>query len=499
MHTARLAATLTTAPSPWGDDLRRLPPEVGLLEVRADLIGNVPVDAEWLRSHFHGQILFTLRSTAEGGASDVAPEERHRRLRCAARHYDLVDLEAERDLVPDLLDEIRPDRRLISWAGAATDAGSLQCRAQQITSVPAHLYKVVPAAAVTGDGLPPLEVLGAMHRDDLIAFAGGEAGFWSRLLSAYLGAPFVFGTVGGTVRSLREPPITQLIHDYGLPGSRRPDRLFGIVGNPVTHSLSAGLHNAAYRTLGVPAFFVPFEESHFADFWRDVVERDPLGQLGLSIKGLTVVSPHKEIAWTAGARASAMVRRAGSTNIVVRNGRGWRADTTDPEGVVIALGERGIPIGRQKTAVIGCGGAGRAVAAALALLGADVTLVNRSLDRGLRAQQQLGLPFIPLARFSPRGYSTVVNATPLGRDGESLPFDIAEMGQGGSIVDLTYGLEETPLVRRARALGLTSVDGLEVCLIQVRQQFRMMTGRDMPRPASAEREDVRADVCSASR
>jgi 3-dehydroquinate dehydratase / shikimate dehydrogenase len=496
MHTARLAGTLSTAPSPWGDDLRKLPRQVELLEVRADRMGEV--DPDWLRSHFRGQLLFTLRSTAEGGACDAAQEERHRRLRRAALRYDLVDLEAERDLVPELLAQIPSNQRLISWAGPATDTDSLRRRAQDITTVGARLYKVVPEAVVNSDGIPPLDVLRVINRRDLIAFAGGEAGFWSRVLAPHVGSPFVFGTVGTDVRSLREPPVGQLVQDYSLPESSGPSHLYGIVGSPVTHSLSSQLHNTAYRTLGVPALFVPFEEEHFARFWRDMVECDPLARIGVSIKGLTVVSPHKEMALTAGARASAMVRRTGSANIVFRDGRGWRSDTTDPEGVIVALRERSIAIRRQKTAVIGCGGAGRAVAAALDLLGADVTLVNRSLDRGLRAQRRLRLPFTPLAGFSSRGYSTVVNATPLGREGESLPFDIAQMCKGGSVVDLTYGREQTPLIRRAHALGLTSVDGLEVCLIQVRHQFRIMTGLDMPAPASG-RPEVGAAVRAASR
>jgi 3-dehydroquinate dehydratase / shikimate dehydrogenase len=497
MHTARLAGTLTTAPSLWGDDLRSLAANVELLEVRADRMGHL--DPDWLRSHFRGTLLYTLRSTAEGGACDAAPEERHRRLRRAAHHYDLVDLEAERDLVPELLAQIPPGQRLVSWAGPATDAHSLRLRAQRLTSVDARLYRLVPEAAVNSDGLPPLEVLRAMNRRDLIAFAGGEAGFWSRLLALQVGAPFVFGSVSTETRSLSEPAIAQLVQDYGLPRSPRPDDLFGIVGNPLTHSLSPRLHNTAYRALGMPAFFVPFQEEHFSNFWRDMVEPNPLARLGISIAGLTVVSPHKEMPLEVGACGTAIVRRAHSANIVVRNNGGWRSDTTDPQGVAVALRERGIAIARQKAAVIGCGGAGRAVAAALDQLGADVTLVNRSLDRGLRAQRLLQLPFRPLAGFSPRNYSTVVNATPVGRDGESLPFDIAEMSKGSSIVDLTYGLEETPLIRRAHALGLTAVDGLEVCLIQVRHQFRIMTGLDMPTPASAERAESRAEVCSTGR
>ena len=299
-----------------------------------------------------------------------------------------------------------------------------------MTAHAARLYKLVPEAKTNSDGLHPLFVLRAMNRRDVVAFAGGAPGFWSRLLAPRLGAPFVFGGLGGALRSLGEPPIAQLVSDYGLPHLSQPGDLYGIVGDPVTHSLSPQLHNTAYRALGVRALYVPFQEQDFNAFWRDMVEQDPLARVGASLKGLTVVSPHKEMAPEASPPGTAMVRRAGSANIVVRNGRGWRSDTTDPEGVVVALRERGVAIARQKTAVIGCGGAGRAVAAALDRLGADVTLVNRSLERGLRAQQRLGLPFTPLAAFSPSGYSTLVNATPVGRDGESLPFDVAQMRSG---------------------------------------------------------------------
>jgi 3-dehydroquinate dehydratase/shikimate dehydrogenase len=493
MYTMRLAGTLSVAPSPWGDDLREVPTQVDLLEVRGDRIGHI--DPDWLRSRFHGQLLLTLRSTAEGGSFDAAPEQRHRRLCQAARHYDLVDLEADRDLVPEVLTQIPAEQRLISWTGPASDSESMKRRLRQLTSVPARLYKAVPAARTTKDGLAPLQALRQIDRPDVIAFASGAAGFWSRLIAPHLGAPIVFGGLGANVRSLREPPVTQLIQDYGVPTSPRPEALYAIVGHPVTASLSPLLHNAAYRALGMPALFVPFEEEQFAAFWRDVVESHALDGLGLPLRGLTVVSPHKDLVLQTDTRTSAKVQLAGSANIVVRNGHGWHADSTDPEGVVEALRERGIPIARQTAAVIGCGGAGRAAAAALALLGAEVTLVNRSRVRGLRAQRQLGLPFVPLHSFSARGYSTVVNATPLGRDGESLPFDIAPMRDGGAVIDLTYGQQETPLIEQARDLGLTWVDGREVCLIQVRHQFRLMTGVDMP---AAEDRRAGAAVYSAA-
>jgi len=129
-----------------------------------------------------------------------------------------------------------------------------------------------------------------------------------------------------------------------------------------------------------------------------------LESIGISMRGLTVVSPYKEASLEAAGVRSAMVHRAGSANIFVRNNGHWRADTTDPEGVVLAIRRRGIGLERKRAAVVGCGGAGRAVAAALEQEGAAVTLVNRGLERGGHAVKLLGLPFAPLAGFKAAGF-----------------------------------------------------------------------------------------------
>jgi 3-dehydroquinate dehydratase/shikimate dehydrogenase len=484
---ACLVATLSTPPAEGGGQLRVLPDAVEWLEVRGDLVGRP--DPDWLRSHFKGNLLFTLRSTAEGGCFEGSPRERRNQLLAAAPHYDMIDLESERDLVPDLLAGISPQKRLISWTGVA-DSSGLRHRVHRAVEVEARLYKLAVVAAKTADGFAPLDTLRAFHRKDIVAFATGEAGFWTRLLAPRLGAPFVFGSLGDQP-SLSEPGISRLAQDYGLPHLPPFCDLYGIVGSPVTHSLSPRLHNAGYRALGLPGLFVPFQEESFDRFWHDVVQDDALELFGASIKGLTVASPHKEAALNSGARATPMVHRTASTNIFTRSDRGWTADTTDPEGVVVALRERNIAIKGRKAAVVGCGGAGRAVAAALHKLSADVTLVNRSLDRGVRAGALLGLPFVLLSRFSSDGYSLIVNATPLGRNGEVLPFDVRRMQPTGSVVDLTYGHETTPLVRDALSLGMTAIEGLEVLLIQVLRQFRLMTSRDMPPDLPRERLGLR--------
>jgi 3-dehydroquinate dehydratase/shikimate dehydrogenase len=491
-----LVATLVKPPSQAGSDLSSLPESVEWLEVRADLAGDL--DPQWLRNHFGGKLLYTLRSREEDGCFEGPGSERRERMLEAARHYDLVGLEGEGDLTTEMLAAVPPGKRLISWQGAATDLSMLRSRFEKLSTVEARFYKLVTKARQAGDELIPLLFLKSLGRADTVAFTTGQTGFWNRIVAAHLGAPVIFGSVGRGRGASGEPTISQLIEDYGLPSLIPFDKIYGIVGSPVFHSLSPRLHNAAYRALGHRALFVPFHVDSFADFWREVVMGGKLEALGISIRGLTVASPHKEVAIDLAGASTHMVRRAGATNLFVRNNGHWKADTTDPEGVVLTILARGIQIERKKAAVIGCGGAGRAVAAALDQAGAEVTVVNRGLERGHQAVELLGLPFISLSEFSAEGFSIVVNATPVGRDDNCLPFKPEGLGEDAVVVDLVYGSAPTPLVSNALNLGRAVIDGREVLFVQVCRQFQLMTGREMPTGLAREILGYRSELVGSA-
>jgi 3-dehydroquinate dehydratase/shikimate dehydrogenase len=238
------------------------------------------------------------------------------------------------------------------------------------------------------------------------------------------------------------------------------------------------LHNASYRATNYPALFVPLEVTDFVEFWRDVVCSKVLDSLGLPLSGMTVASPHKEAALLIAKLVSPMARQAESANILVRNNGWWEADTTDPQVVYLADRERS-KIKDKRAAVIGCGGAGRAIAAALVQSGAGVTLVNRGAERGQHAAELLGLPYLPLPEFDADGYDIVVNATPVGRDTNEVPFDAAKLGDDVLVIDLVYGSRPTPLVGSALAREQLVIDGRDVLLTQVLEQFRLMTGHEM--------------------
>jgi 3-dehydroquinate dehydratase / shikimate dehydrogenase len=470
MREAALVAVLTSRPSSSGVEIVSLPSAAGWLEVRADRVGDL--DPDWLRSHFPGLVLYSLRSRAEGGAFEGSAAERRDRLLAAAQRWDLIELETG-DLVPEILARIPAERRVLSWHGPAAGLSALRTRRDHFGAVAARLVRLVPAAGEPADALAPLRLLRETGRSDLTAWASGPAGWWSRLLAPRLGAPVVFGAAGAEEG---EPTAAQLVADYGLPSLLPLEELYGIVGRTAGKSLSPRLHNAAYRALGLAALYLPFPAARFGAFWDELGD-GALAGLGWPLRGLTVTSPHKEEALAAADEASPLARQAGAANTLLRQGDRWRADTADADGVLRVLGAHKIDVAGRRAAVVGCGGAGRAAAAGLQAAGAEVTLVNRGTERGHLAAELLELPFVPLSRFSAREYPLVVHATPLQHEP---PFPLDGLDRGTVVVELVYGSGPTPLMTAAAARGGLAIDGREVLLVEAQRQFQMMTGRLMP-------------------
>lgn len=474
-----LVATLTEPPRGDGEELRALAGRADWLELRADLAGDL--GAAWLRERFPGRLLFTLRSRAEGGEFSGTRERRRRRILALAPEFDLVDLEGDRDLAPELLAAIPPERRLVSWHGPAADAPALRGRFEHLAKTPASFYKLAPRAAHAGEELAPLALLAELGRADVAAFATGELGTWTRAVAPLLGSPLVYGSAGARPAAPGQLPVDRLIDELGLRHLPRVERLFGVVGRPVLGSLSPALHNAAYRALGIPALYLPFEVESFGDFWLEVVESALLPHLGLPLGGLSVTTPHKEVAFAVAGAASPLADRLLAANTLVLRRGVWEAESTDGFGVLGALAARGVGPRGRRAAVVGCGAAGRAAAFALARAGATVALANRGADRGLAAARALGLPFVPLAELDPGRCDLFVNATPLGRAAnDELPLPVGRLAPESVVVDLVYLREPTRLVAECRRRGLVALDGREVLLAQAAPQFELMTGHRLP-------------------
>jgi shikimate dehydrogenase len=251
----------------------------------------------------------------------------------------------------------------------------------------------------------------------------------------------------------------------------------GVIGQPIRHSLSPILYNAAFRELELDWAFVAFE----------VASGDAVGAIDaarvLGLDGLSVTMPHKDAVIPALDRLSPTAAALGAVNVVVREGTELVGDSTDGPGFLDALrDDEGFdPRGRACT-VVGAGGAGRAVVRALAEAGAgDIAVVNRTRDRADAAVALAGGVGRVGGDEDITTADVVVNATPQGMAHlAAMPFDPALLHAGQLLVDLIYHPPVTPLLAAARERGVTAVNGLGMLIHQAARAFRLWTGHEAP-------------------
>lgn len=255
-------------------------------------------------------------------------------------------------------------------------------------------------------------------------------------------------------------------------------RLCAVIGDPVRHSQSPRLHNAAYEALGLDRIYLALEVP--AGHGRTAVR----SMLDLGIDGLNVTMPHKEDAAVACDELTADAAALRSVNTVVRREDGTLLGaSTDGEGFLRSLADAAIDPAGAPALVVGAGGAARAVVAALGRVGAEVTVAARRPGAAAAA-----------AALAPGGRAVtldavdevlgavalVVQATPVGMDGSSQPFDPAGLGPDHAVCDLVYHPAVTPLLAAAVARGARTVGGIGMLLHQAALAFELHTGHAAP-------------------
>jgi len=265
------------------------------------------------------------------------------------------------------------------------------------------------------------------------------------------------------------------------PALSAATRVVGVMGDPVAHSLSPLLHNAAFATLGVDWVSVgfPVPDGHAA--------AAVAGLRALGIAGLSVTMPHKAAVAAVMDRLTPVAESLGAVNCIARDGDALVGDNTDGAGFLASL-RRGAgfdPAGRRAV-VIGAGGAARAVVLALADAGAaEVVVVNRSPDRAAAAAAVAGDRGRVGTPDDTDGADLVVNATPAGMGGTATAtvaplVDADRLGPDQVAADLVYHPLVTPWLSRAAEQGATVVGGLGMLVHQAAVQLERWTGQPAP-------------------
>ena len=454
--------------------IRRALPRADLVELRLDYLEGA-VDLAPLIEAARGRAIATCRHRSEGGLYRGGERERmDLLLRAAELGAAYVDIEfAQLDSLPR-----RPDAKLIlsahDFEKMPADPSGL---ARRMVDAGADVVKLVGLARDAADNAVVFDVL-RNTPCPAVALAMGEYGLPSRLLGRRFGGAWTYASVERGAESAPGQITIDEMKDLYRHDSLGPDtRMYGVMGNPVAHSASPAIMNAAFAEIGFDGVYVPLRVQEVA---ACVEAFRPL-----PFHGYSVTIPHKRSIMACLDEVDPLAARVGAVNTVVRTEDGRLAGyNTDLLGAITAL-EEAVPGGSlrgRRVVVVGAGGVARAIVFGLVDCGARVTIANRTVSRAETLAAETGVAFCGLDGLPGLEAEVLLNCTSVGMhpniDASPVPADCLRKGM--VVFDTVYNPAETRLLSDAAERGAIVVSGLEMFIRQAAKQFEFWTGRPAP-------------------
>ncbi|HYG76176.1 MAG TPA: shikimate dehydrogenase [Planctomycetota bacterium] len=452
-----------------------------LVELRLDFYSDLSSEAlDRALNRFSPSCVVTCRHPDEGGKNPALTNEQRLQFlqQAANRGVMYVDIEA------------RTPR-----SNFDKKTSTLVVSAHDFTAAPENLLRSQPGKQVGKDDVEKIACMPVKPDDQLLLMRTlreriganwhglllgmGEAGLWTRILAPLFGAPFTFARGEGAPGTAPgQPTCRELDELYRVRQMRTGWPIYGVIGNPIGHSLSPLLHNTAFRELNMDGVYVPLK-----------VEGDPVafvktfGDIGL--RGVSITIPHKEANWSAIAEIDELARNIGAVNTLsFRDGR-WHATNTDASGAVDSLEAVSGSLRGKRVAILGAGGAARAVAYGIRERGGEILIANRTRERAEALAKAVAAGVITPDALTSSRIDVVVNTTSVGmhpKVGES-PLEKEQIPQGSIVFDTVYNPLRTKLLTLAEERGCRTLGGAEMFIGQGVRQFELWTGRKAPRAA----------------
>jgi 3-dehydroquinate dehydratase/shikimate dehydrogenase len=457
------------------------------LEFRLDAL-DAPMEAlqplrDFLSAHPAVTAIATCRRRANGGSFTGSLEEEIQILGQAAEAgCRIVDLEVEsaEAATPAQFDALR---QRLQAAGAEllisfhdfVQTHNLGFAAQRIAAFQPDFVKVVSTAQTLADNLAVLRLIEERSQSArFVGIAMGEEGIVSRVLGPRAGAAFTFASSANGAGTAPGQVSAQTLRElYRAEQLNAQTRIFGVAGNPICHSLSPLMQNAAFHIEGINAVLLPLKVTALADLLTLLRE--------LPLAGAAVTMPLKVEILPFLSSMDPLTERIGACNTLRVGGDGSiEGFNTDVAGVVRPL-EKRMALKDAKIAVLGAGGAARAAVFGLVDQGAEVFIVNRTHATAVALAAEAGAQALEQKDFAGLHFDALVNSTPCGmKDGkQALPIAADELN-ANLVFDLVYNPLETPLLKLARERGLATIGGMEMFVQQGARQFELWTGKPAP-------------------
>lgn len=460
----------------------------GLIEIRLDCL--TPEDFQNL--HALHQLLatcprpgiVTFRATEEGGRSDADFETRLRFWRQTG-----LDLPANFvDLELDIAEQLAREAMAFDWSRVICSYHNhdelpedLRTIVERLAATPARVLKIAVRVNDAVECLPIFDLLDQATRDgrEIIAIGMGTAGMATRILGPARGAFLTYGSLGKEhATAAGQISVGELTNVYRVEKLTRETAITGLVGSPVSHSISPQIHNAALASLGTNAVYIPFEVRDLKSFFRRMVH-PRTREMDWRLRGLSITAPHKsdvlaELDWI-----EPSAREIGAVNTVVVEDDRLRGYNTDAGAFIAPLKNRFGSLQDARVAIIGAGGAAGAALYTLNQEKAQVTVFARDQRKAKALADRWSTSCSELQGAVFAQFDVVVNATPLGTKGlgEFETPAIAQQLRGARLAyDLVYNPQVTQFLREAQAAGCETLAGLPMLLAQAAQQFQLWIG-----------------------
>lgn len=452
----------------------------GTLEVRLDYLRDPRQRTAFLnwvaRRRSAATFIATCRTRQGGGLFRGSRKEQIEILARAARagcQWCDVEIETARHFSPaQLHDALSPARLMISYHDFRRTPRGLKAIAGRLCRSGGEVAKIATQCNSIADSIRVCGLAKANKRT--IAIPMGEFGLAGRVLSLRAGSALTYAAANQATAP-GQLSLEAMQRLYRAAHLSRKTRVYGVIGNPIGHSLSPLLHNTAFRARKFDAVFLPFLTADLKDFLSALAP--------FSIAGFAVTIPHKQGILRHLDGCDPLAARIGAVNtVVVRGGGRLYGYNTDYVGVLRSL-ERRMRLTGSRILLLGAGGAARAAAFALAQAGAIVCISARRLGRAQSLARAAGAQAVPRAALSREYFDAIVNCTPVGmypRGGSPLA---AKELNCRLVMDMVYRPRETELLRRARQRGIEIISGVEMFLAQGFAQYEIWTGERAPESA----------------
>ncbi|MHC5116267.1 MAG: shikimate dehydrogenase [Planctomycetota bacterium] len=439
-------------------------------------------------------MIVTCRDKKEGGFAEVAPSRRLAILREAIlAGVDFVDIEYNNFMHPDTCSVLKAaleqsDTKLIlSCHNFDRPFDDIELLYESIlTACPDAIPKIVYKAQHINDCFAAFDLLKNSDQP-LIALCMGPAGQISRILAKKFGAFLTFASLDeDNATAPGQVPVEQMKKLYRWDHQDANTEIFGLIGNPVAHSLSPRLFNTCFDNEQINAVYLPFlveGDTEELNAFLDHVSGRPKFGFG----GFSVTLPHKthalDYANLHGDYVDNLAEAIGAVNTLKIGFNGLlSAYNTDYSGamdaLVAAMGVDRHDLHKTKVAVVGAGGVARAVVAGLADVGARVTIYNRTVSKAQSLAKEFGCKFASADKLAETTATILINCTSVGMhpDVDTSPVPDGVVHKDTVVFDTVYNPLETKLLADAKAVGATVVNGVEMFIRQAIQQYKIYVG-----------------------